>query len=125
MSQLNTKICHCRAILFSQSLSISLHTLLEHCCVHNQMPSSTRTKEQHLMISIDYQIKLNSSQPRVVGSSWRSFPVRRGLLDCSNNYTVIIFIRRTVGNVSKKSQAVLYHHDGQRETPRHCPNFKI
>jgi len=76
------------------------------------------------MIS-DYQIKLDSSQPRVVGSSWRSFPVRRGLLDRSNNYMMIIFIRRTVDNVSKKSQVVLHYHDGERGTLRHCLNFRI
>ena len=71
------------------------HTLLERSRVHNRTtvfsieclpPRLERTDVQWS------QIRFNGSEPRVVGLSWRSFPVWWKLANRSSNCVVMVFI---------------------------------
>ena len=76
-------------------LCLSLwHTLLERSHVRNQTPVFSRgcllprTGRTDVQWS---QIQFNGSEPRVVGSSWRSFPVWWRLANHSSNCMMMVF----------------------------------
>ena len=69
------------------------------------------------------QIRFDGTEPRVVGSSWRSFPVWRRLANRNSNCAVMVFIRSTAcdvqpKNLKRRSVAML-------ESGGHCPDFCI
>ena len=63
------------------------------------------------------QIRFSGSEPRVVGSSWKSFPVWWRLANRSSNCMVKVFIRSTACDVAKESQASFRYHVGKRGHP--------
>ena len=82
-----------RRALLSLSLSLSSwHTLLERSRVRSRTPVSPRGCLLPRVGRTDVQssqIRFNGSEPRVVGSSWRSFA------NCSSNWTAMVFTRST------------------------------
>ena len=91
------------------SLSLSLsswHTLLECSHVHSRTPMFStgcllpRVRRTDVQWS---QIRFSGSEPRVVGSSWRSFPVWWRLVNRSSNCTVMVFISSTACDVQPKN----------------------
>ena len=71
------------------------------------------------------QIRFISSEPRVGGSSWRSFPDRMRLPTHSNNCTVMIFIGSTACDAAKQSQETFCYQGGKGMLLRYCPKFSI
>jgi len=97
----------------------SWHTLLEHSCVHSRtlvilggclLPCIGKTDVQWS------QIRFNGYEPRVVGSSWRSFPVWRRLVNCSSNCMLMVFIRSTACDVAKESSVTVLESGGHPDT---------
>jgi len=69
----------------------SCHALLEHSRVRNRTPVFSRGRLLPRVGRTDVQwsqIRFNGSAPRMVGSSWRSFPVWRRLANRSSNCPV-------------------------------------
>ena len=86
----------------------SWHTLLERSHVHSRTLVFSRSCLLPCIWRTDVQwsqIQFSGSEPRVVGSSWRSFPVWWRLANCSSNCTVTVFVRSTACDVAKESQA--------------------
>jgi len=106
------------SILFSLSLS-SWYTLLEHSHVHNRMQVCRRGCLLSHVGRTDVQlsqIRFSGSEPCVVGSSWRSFPVCWKLANRSSCYMLMVFIRNTACDVAKESQASLRYYFGKWAT---------
>jgi len=91
--------------IFFWSIAVSVNSVLK------RLPSSTRRKVQWS------QIWLNVSEPHVVQSSWKSFPVWWRLANHSSNCTEC--------DVAKESQALFRCRVGKQGTPRHCRDFCI
>ena len=101
------------------SLSVFLHGILFLSIVFSWgclLPCIGRTNSVS-------QIQFNGSEPRAVGSSWRSFPVWWRLVNRSSNCMVIVFIRSTVCDMAKESQASFHCHVGKQ--PWHWPDICI
>jgi len=87
------------------------------------MPVFSKRCRLARIVSLDIQwsqLRLNASQPCVVGSSWGLFPVSWGLPDCSSNCMMMVIIRSTKLNVTKNCKVSLHRRLEERERPRCC-----